>query len=256
MDTRTVLVWGLRAGFSIALAGVWGCQPVPPTGVLGNGGFQYLCGSQEGDPSCTGSSGTADLPGAVAVGAKFQLAYTPRSSSGTTVEGANGYEVVPASSELALATGNTVVAQRAGYVALLARNTGTATVDDFVFLKLAAIAEVKTASPDVSLAAGQSSTLEVEAFDKLGAQLSGQLACSWTTSDPAIVEVASHTGLGQLTAGCAGGTATVTATCGAAAVVVTVTVAAGGCAGDAGVGTDASSDAGDAGAPNDGGSNG
>jgi hypothetical protein len=233
MSGRNRVAWGLPPLLLGAAAIVWGCQ-VTPTGVLGNGGFQYLCTNQEGDSSCSSTTDTTSLPGAVAVGAKFQLGYAPKSSAYTTTQGANGYEVVPASQELALASSNTIVAQRPGYVALLARHVGTATVDDFVFLKLETITSIKTTSASVSLSPGQAGTIEVQAFDKLGAELAGQLACTWKTSDASVVKVTSTTGLGKLVAGCNGGAATVTATCGAAALDVPVTVDVGGCIGDAG----------------------
>lgn len=218
----------------------WGCQQANPTGVLGNGGFTYVCSGQDGDSACTGSSGTTNLPGAVAVGAKFQLDYTPK--SGSDIQGATGYEVVPASSGLALATSNTILAERSGYVALLARQVGSANVDDFVFMKFATINIVKTASASVTIAPGATSTIQVTAYDVVGAELAGQLACTWSSSDTGTVSVNSTTGLGTITAGCAAGTATVTATCGGGAVAVHVTVSSGGCGGDAGV--DASFDAG------------
>jgi hypothetical protein len=44
-------------------------------------------------------SSDQDLPGAIAVGAKFQIAYAPNSGIGAVVEGESGYNIIAASGE-------------------------------------------------------------------------------------------------------------------------------------------------------------
>ena len=119
-----------------------------PTGVLGNGEFRYLCGGGA-DQGCAGAGSDTDLPGASAVGSTFQIGYTPKSSEGS-VQGESGYEIVAASPRLASTSGDTIAALREGYVALLARHVGDATVDDFVHLHFASIRTL-TVSPSASV---------------------------------------------------------------------------------------------------------
>ncbi|HEY8039860.1 MAG TPA: hypothetical protein VIF15_08715 [Polyangiaceae bacterium] len=221
--------WGAAMGAAL----VFGCSSSNDSGVLGNGQFRYLCGSLLGDAACTGAgslSSEVDLPSVIAVGATFQIGYAPNNGSGGTVEGANGYEIVPASDELALASGNTIVAQEGGYVALLARHAGNADVDDFVHLRLSAIQTLQASPSSLTLVAGESQAVVLAAHDARGAPLAGQLACVWQmTSGAGTVALPGTPSTGRVSVqGVSGGTATLRATCGAASVDVPVTVSGSG----------------------------
>jgi hypothetical protein len=216
----------------LALAACVGACSSHPTGVLGNGEFRYLCGGGA-DQGCAGAGSDTDLPGAIAVGSTFQIGYTPNSSEGS-VQGESGnesgYEIVAASPRLASSDGDTIAALREGYVALLARHVGDATVEDFVHLRFASIRTL-TASPaaSVTVGAGGHASIELQALDALGAPLSGRLSCQWrvTAGAPAIAVVgADFGGSAVVTASGDGGTVAgnVHATCGAGSIDVPVTV--------------------------------
>jgi hypothetical protein len=227
-----------RALLAIAAALVWSCSSSSEdTGVLGRGQFRYLCSGQ-GDFACTGLSGASDvdLPGAIAVGATFRIGYAPTSGDGvSTVQGQNGYDIVPASSEIALSSGDTIKALRAGYVALLAQHVGNSNVDDFVHLKLSPIAQLNASPSTLSLAAGEEQRVTLLATDAVGATLAGQLGCQWQVSgSTGVVALQGGQTSGVATVqGTADGTATLHATCGGASVDVEVTVS-GAAVGDGG----------------------
>jgi hypothetical protein len=216
-----------EAGAAIALALALGCSTQPaPVGVLGNGQFRYLCHSGEVDSACVGgSTSDTDLPATIAVGATFAVGYTP-STSGNTVQGATGYQIVPASSEFAAASGDTIVARRAGYVALLAQHVGNANVDDFVHLRFAQIQSLSANPASVVLAPGEMQTVQISAFDALSALLAGQVACQWQVtsgSSSVAVQGAAIGGVATVQA-IGGGAATLRATCGPASVDIPITV--------------------------------
>jgi hypothetical protein len=201
------------------------------TGVLGNGQFRYICQSGQ-DMACDGAgSSDVDLPGAIAVGATFQIGYTPKSSGGT-IQGATGYEIVPASTRLAAATGNTIGALREGYVALLARHVGNADVDDFVHLRFATARTLVAQPTSLVIAAGSDSSVGLRALDVLGAPLAGSLGCQWqvTAGAPSVTVSGVPIG-GSATVSVAADatitTATVHALCGAASIDIPVTVTGG-----------------------------
>jgi hypothetical protein len=213
----------------VAAVLVASCSPSNDTGVLGNGQFRYLCGGGEVDEGCGGSLGSTDvsLPGGIAVGATFQIGYAPNSANGDTlVQGETGYEIVPASPELASATGDTILALRSGYVALLARHVGNAQVDDFVHLKFAVIQTLKPNATSLDVSAGKTIAIELHAFDPIGAPLAGRIACQWRVSSGAasVAIDATPTGATATVRGLTGGSGTVHATCGDASVDVPVTV--------------------------------
>jgi hypothetical protein len=210
------------------MAALVGCSSPSTVGVLGNGQFKYLCGTSETDSACAGVSSETDLPAAIAVGAIFDVGYAPNSSnnSGSTVQGATGYEIVPASSKLAAATGTTLRALRAGYVALLAQHTGNANVDDFVHLRFEDIQSLSAQPSSLVLAPGETHTVDLAAVDALLAPLAGRLGCQWTVTSgaPNAIVTAIPPGASATVQGLADGPATVHATCDTASVDVTVTV--------------------------------
>jgi hypothetical protein len=168
-----------------------------------------------------------ELPGALAVGATFAVDYAPDSSSGSsTVQGATGYQIVPASSEFAAASGTTIAARRAGLVALLAQHVGNADVDDFVHLRFSSVQSVRATPSSLTLTMSEMQTVRLAAFDDVGGALAGQLACQWqvASGDASVAIQALSTGGAATLQGVAGGKATITATCGTATVDVSVTV--------------------------------
>jgi hypothetical protein len=255
---------GRLAGFSFCVVLLAGCSSAD-TGVLGNGRFRYVCSTGASDLGCMTSS-DQDLPGAIAVGAKFEIAYAPNSGIGGVVEGESGYGIIAASSELAATTGNTIVASRSGYVALLAEHVGKSTVDDFVHLKFSPIQTLRRPGGNsLTLSAGEAQAINLEPLDPIGAVLAGQVPCQWLVASGA-QSVAIDTNAASRSASVravAGGTATVRATCVNATVDIAVTVRGPpptGATGDAGTMGDAGAmDAGtigDAGTMGDGGADG
>jgi hypothetical protein len=209
-----------------ALALMCGCSS-HPTGVLGNGEFRYLCDG-DSDTACTGGETDTDLPGAIAVGATFQMAYRPNSSTGS-IQGETGYEIIAASPRLASTSGDTVAALREGFVALLAQHVGNATIDDFVHLHFRAIQTLVASPSAVTIGAGGQESIALEARDDLDATLAGRLRCQWTVTSgaPAIALVGSPAGSSaSVTAPAQGGVTagTVHVVCGAASVDVPITV--------------------------------
>jgi len=218
----------VRALLATTAVLVWSCSSPTETGVLGNGTFQYLC-TGSGDQACAGqTSGTdIDLPATpVAVGATFQVFYSPTSSNGVgTVEGDNGYGIVPASTEIAETSGNTIKALKAGYVTLLAQRSGVATVDDFVYVKFEPVGSITVSPSSLSLLGGDSQPVSVVAADALGGPLDGQIDCQWqVASGASAVTLQSTSGPATTVQGVTDGTATLHVTCGTASADVQVTV--------------------------------
>jgi len=193
--------------------------------VLGNGRFRYVCGAGLSDLGCTNTS-DQDLPGAIAVGAKFQIAYAPNSSAGGIVEGESGYVIVAASSELAATTANTIVALRPGYVALMAEHVGKSTVDDFVHLKFSPIQTLRPGRSSLTLSAGEERVIDLQPLDPNGSPLAGQIPCQWlvTSGAQSVAIDENAVSRSETVRALAGGTATVRATCVNATADIAVTV--------------------------------
>jgi hypothetical protein len=206
-----------------AAATVLACSPVP-TGLLGNGTFTYECPTSATavDPGCPTPDGWPE--NAVAVGASFQVAYSPVSQNGTTVEGPTFYTVTPASPLLVSASDGGLVATGSGYEALLAYS-GTV-VDDFVFIRIAAIDHLVPSLTAVALDETVPQTLSVQPADASGNLLAGQLPCTWsiTTGASVIALTSGSPSTSVQLQGVTDGTATVRAACGAASVDVNVNV--------------------------------
>jgi hypothetical protein len=207
-----------------AMALACGCSS-HPTGVLGNGEFRYLC---DGDPDTACSSGDSDidLPGPIAVGSTFQMAYRPNSSTGS-VEGETGYDIMAASPRLAMTSGDTIAALRAGFVALMAQHVGNSTIDDFVHLEFRSIRTLVVNPPSLSVGAGGQASVTLEAHDDLDANLAGRLRCQWevATGGPSIALVGTPAGgSASVTASEQGGAGTIHVVCGTASADVPVTV--------------------------------
>jgi hypothetical protein len=218
----------------------------PPTGLLGNGTFTYVCPAPSAsvvDPGCPTPNGLPENP--VAVGASFSVTYTPLSQNGTSsVEGPSFYTVAPASPLLLSSNDGALVATGPGYEALLASSGRV--VDDFVFIRLETIDRLVPSASSIALGAADGpQTLSVQPEDGAGNILAGQLACSWSvTAGSNLIALDAPTASSSVQIqGMADGTATVQAACGAASVDVTVNVSGfGSSAGDGG--TDGSTDGG------------
>lgn len=222
------------------------CEANPENGVLGNGTFAYDCSNGQGDSYCSqngGSGGTLPLPNEIAVGAAFAVDYQPDGSG--SAGGASNYDITSASSELALSMGNTVVAQRSGYDALLATHSGVSTIDDFVHVEFVNVASITPGAASVQVQVGASQSVWVTPQDSFGTSMAGRLGCTWSvTSGAGFVSVPSTKEFGAVqVTGVQDGTATVQASCAQATATVTVTVSGtapgdggtDGASGDAGV---------------------
>jgi len=227
MDSRLL---GLRAGLCLpALLALAACDDNKvPTGQLGRGEFAYVCPSGP-DSACgtSSSQATTQLPAQVAVGASFAVTYAPTVDNGTgVVQGVSGYTVLPASPEMAGGSGDVMITQRQGFVALLARANGTENVDDYVNLRITPIARVTPDPSSVSLSAGETQTVTLRPLDVQGGDLAGQIGCMWTVTGAAHVATLQPLGQGgAVTIQAAGdGTTTLHAVCGPATADVTVSV--------------------------------
>jgi hypothetical protein len=216
----------------------WSCEPIslPPTGELGNGTFTYECPPGDVDVGCgptdepeastsfeDADSGTTSIPPVIAVGAAFTVTFTATNDGGV-IQGDNGYTVTPASTRLAVQSGDELVAQRPGYLALLAASLGTQSVDDFIFVRFAPIASITPTFSVVSVAPEAIETLGVTAQDAQTEALAGRLSCSWTSSDKNIVFNGPTSGASVRVEGVTEGNATVKVSCGPASSEVSVRV--------------------------------
>lgn len=223
------------------------CEANPENGVLGNGTFAYDCSNGQGDSYCSQGSGggTLPLPNEIAVGAAFTVDYQPNGDIGSPPPGgASSYDITSASSELALSMGNTVVAQRSGYDALLATHSGVSTIDDFVHVEFVNVASITPSASSVQVQVGASQSVWVTPQDSFGTSMAGRLGCTWSvTSGEGVVTVPGTKEFGAVQVnGVSDGTATVQASCAQASASITVTVS-GTATGDGGV-DGASGDAG------------
>jgi hypothetical protein len=246
----------------LGLALFFGCGPLTPTGQLGNGQFTYVCSPGSVDTACSSATaspegtvsfedtadslGTTTLPHVIAVGAAFTITYSAIVDGYDSIQGDSGYGVTPASSEIAAPNGDSIIAKRAGYIALLAENSASQTVDDFVLVNLQPIASLAPAQDDVVLAPGSVEQLSVTAEDAAGETLGGRLACAWTFTKgtSALAFQGSTNGAAVNIQGLADGDATANVTCGGVTAEVAVHVTGTASPVDGGLG-DGQSDGGD-----------
>jgi hypothetical protein len=188
-DEAKSLLMRASSGVVVVAFGLGGCGVSVPTGELGNGQFLYQCTPNSVDPGCSQASpygdygdssvlATTTLPRVIAVGASFVVSYTPIDGD-DAIQGDTGYLVTPASTHLATVQGESLVAQRSGYLALLAMSGDGAAVSDFVFVEFAPIASITATAGDVSVSLGSTQALSVSAADAHMDPLAGQLACTW-----------------------------------------------------------------------------
>jgi hypothetical protein len=180
-----------RAGAPVAVAmalGAVGCAPGTP-GELHHGGFIYTCDGAS-DPSCDAVDdaievrGADPIPGRLAVGSSFQLAWYARDDDGA------GARITAAAPDMIDASEPFFHVRQPGRVALLAR-TGDGTVADLVHLDAEVPDAIGLDVIDVELSSA-GDTQSVRAVPKHGdAELAGALPCSWSIADAAVAEIAS-----------------------------------------------------------------
>ncbi|APR81380.1 Hypothetical protein A7982_06727 [Minicystis rosea] len=184
----------------ILVVGAAGCLP-QTSGELDNGGFTYFC-SGKSDLACTDgiiNPGASNVPPAIAVGAHFDLEFSPPIvifSKDEPTPVASIVSVSPSilSQEPSQDVGGTGFRFTApGTVAVLAKSA-TGEVVDFVHVtgaNVEAIAFVDRFGDEtqaLTLASTQD-TLQALPRDTSGNTLAGSLSYEWTTSDDEIVSL-------------------------------------------------------------------
>lgn len=193
--TRTTLLLGLAA---VSLAG---CLPTTP-GELSNGGFTYFCASDD-DLACQNDLfGASDVPPAIAVGAHFDLQFTPPIISD---KDPSVTRLVPASPlmlgvEAGLGTDTTGFRfAKEGTVAVLAEHGNE--VVDFVHLTGARVESIALVDGlgdqvgEVSISVTDASErISALPRDDAGHTLAGALKYAWQSSDESVLSLSTAFG--------------------------------------------------------------
>jgi hypothetical protein len=154
-------------------------------GELGGGAFRYDCFGTT-DLAC--SNGEVSFPQAVAVGARFSIAYEPEAGPVPRV-------VAGSSASLASLPGGFEM-KRAGYAALLALNAEREGVD-LRHVRGAHVAQLQVSADagvglsQLRLQAGESHVLRAIPLDRFGVKLGGALSYRWWSSDEAVLQLQS-----------------------------------------------------------------
>lgn len=198
-------------GFPLIAAALAGCGPFGSTGSLQTGAFGYVCSSAATttDLGCGSSFFVpSDVPGAIAVGAHFDLEYSHDISIFSDDSSPIVASLAPAAPSLlgaeapvsAGATGFKFSAP--GTVAVLAR-TADGSVVDFLHVKGVAFDHVALQDSlgqevPATLSVPSSGTdLQAVPMGPSDQALAGGLAYTWTSSDEAVVRVVAGTGFGS-----------------------------------------------------------
>jgi hypothetical protein len=122
------------------------------------------------------------LPSGIAVGADFDLRYTPSSPSAIALEPSASFFSVDATGRLHTT--------RAGYGVVLVTD-GSGAVVDFVNLRMKTIASLTFTGLDagIGLHVGETRTLGASAFDAAGERLAGTLSLEWESAQEEIATV-------------------------------------------------------------------
>jgi hypothetical protein len=130
---------------------------------------------------------TRPLPSAIAFGARFELSYTPKSPGSTfpnvTVQAVSG--------DFFSVEQNVLVPLRAGtpwFIALAYNNS----VLDLTSLTIEPVARILVGEAPSSLnpnITGSTHTFVASAQGALGQSLAGDIPCTWTSSDPAVIAI-------------------------------------------------------------------
>lgn len=197
MSFRTLFL--CQAPCVVALSMI-SCADSGTAGDLGNGSFAYRCVSDR-DPMCSLDSNFAnsylkELPGKVAVGASFEVAFKAESSAA-----ADGSAVIVPVSEQLLGSESSdagaVVfrAKKAGFAGLLASRGSTVVevlhfaLADVDHVRIEASGSVITSTSSVEIGVGSLLELSAAAADASDQALAGSLDDAWTSDDPAIAQI-------------------------------------------------------------------
>jgi hypothetical protein len=175
-----------RSLLGLAALSLFACSTPPglPTngnGELHQGTFLYAC-SSAADATCPAGIAPKTLPSGIAIGADFELRYTPTSPTKTSLEPTRDFFSVDASGRFR--------AKRSGYGAVLVKDERGGVVD-FVNLRVKAIASLAIAGIDenANLAVAQTRVLSAAPLDTAGDPLAGTVPLEWESSDPSVVTV-------------------------------------------------------------------
>jgi hypothetical protein len=174
------------------------CQQGGPDGTpgeLGKGGFVYRCDS-DSDAACDDGAETHPMPGAVALGSRFSVTFSPRAGEGSAL-------VEPASKDFLTTTqsfGSSFKALKPGTVALLARRGDR--IVDLIHIQIAPVEHiqvdtgpvVRPSSLDVTsltLSPGDTAELRAIPAGNAGEALAGSLSSTWSVADESVASISS-----------------------------------------------------------------
>jgi hypothetical protein len=181
----------LTAAFVGVLAA--GCSAAPGTtrnGELGNGTFNYKC-IDASDAACpTLGADPTQFPDAVAVGGKFKLLYTPKSST----EDVGSPKLAPISFEYLSGSNEAFTALQPGTGGIVARASTSGDVVDYLPVKIKAVTAIKlidlgnnVPAPQVQVNQGRQLTFTSHAMSAAGTPLAGAVEYTWIVSNPAVL---------------------------------------------------------------------
>ncbi len=190
----------------VAAAALAGCGPFGSPGSLQTGDFGYVCSNSAStiDVACGGGiSFPSDVPSPIAIGAHFDIQYSPVLFSSNPVVSS----LAPAAPSM-LTTEDSLEAGATGFrftspgtVAILGR-ASDGTVVDFVHVSGAALDHVSVQDSlgeevtSITLPSTSGSSLRAFPQGSENQHLAGGLAYTWTTSDSTVVTVGAAQGFG------------------------------------------------------------
>ncbi|MDB4996121.1 MAG: hypothetical protein JWM74_3553 [Myxococcaceae bacterium] len=171
---------------------VAGCSAAPGTtrtGELGNGTFNYKC-LDASDAACpTLNADPQQFPEAVAVGGKFKLLYTPKSST----EDVGSPKLAPISFEYLSGSNEAFTALIPGTGGIVARASTDSSVVDYLPVKIKAVTAIKlidlgnnVPAPQVQVDRGRQLTFTSHAMNGT-TPLAGAIEYTWIISNPAVL---------------------------------------------------------------------
>lgn len=210
-------------------------DPAPKYGEFGVGAFLYRCPAA-GDPTCpSGASIAPEFPRSLALGSQIDLEFTWQDDEDHRNDPLP--QLQTATSARLRDDGGIFTAVAPGFVAILAV-TGNSQVVELAHLKIAEIDRLQVVRTDDSNAApllrldlltGEDFDLQGAAVDASNVRLGGILPFSWSSADPATLEIVAggSTGLVRVKARSTG-TTELTLTQGPHTLTLPVTIEPGG----------------------------
>ena len=170
-----------------------GCSAAPGTtrtGELGNGTFNYKC-IDASDAACpTLNADPTQFPEAIAVGGKFKLLYTPKSSTADV----GSPKLAPISFEYLSGSNEAFTALLPGTGGIVARASTDGSVVDYLPVKIKAVTAIKlidlgnnVPAPQVQVDRGRQLTFTSHAMSSTGTPLAGAIEYTWIISNPAVL---------------------------------------------------------------------